>query len=207
MQHEATSLVGDEEIGVTFTGKPVTAWGGLVLSSGLARQVGLEDALRKALPFQLTSPNATDPVEKELFDDQDALARVGLTSRADAPEVIWRFYRGHAVIENQIRELKWDCGIDGFCQKKFFATEAAFRLVCATCDLMSILQEKLGKTVYQTLGTPRTQRLACGAVVGCDGRKTMLRIALKGPWRGQFQRALMVFFPTTKINCDAVGSG
>jgi hypothetical protein len=29
----------------------------------LARQVGLEQALRKALPFELTSPNATDPVE------------------------------------------------------------------------------------------------------------------------------------------------
>ena len=445
MQYEATSLVCDEEIGITFTDKAVTPWGGLVLFSGLARQIGLEEALRKALPFKLTSPNATDPVEvvlafmagvlvgsrrlahierlrwdegarrilglkrfvsdttlsrffrrfgsgtvtecfgsltrwqlgqiklegeildldssiverygkqegawlgynpkkhrrpshhpliatlgarpwvvhswlrsgntssargaevfldetlallptgtsikslradsgfglepflkrvedkgleyaisarftkglknlvagvkdwrelepgiavsevmfqaqgwsrarrvvlvrqhakdrdfirgKELFDDPAYLYQGILTSRADAPEETWRFYRGHAVIENQIRELKWDYGIDGFCQKKFFATEAAFRLVCVTYNLMSLLQEKLGKKVYQTLGTLRTQMLACGAVVGRSGRKTMLRISLRGPWREQFQRALTVFFPTTKANCDAVGTG
>src|SRR5713101_7602326 len=63
MQHEATSLLGGEKIGVTFTEKAVTPWGGLVLFGGLARQVGLEAALREALPFKLTSPNATDPVE------------------------------------------------------------------------------------------------------------------------------------------------
>lgn len=33
------------------------------LPVGLAKQIGLEDALRKALPFNPTSPNATDPVE------------------------------------------------------------------------------------------------------------------------------------------------
>ena len=41
----------------------MTPWGGLFLFSGLARTVGLERALREALPFKLTSPNATDPVD------------------------------------------------------------------------------------------------------------------------------------------------
>jgi hypothetical protein len=50
-------------IDIEFTDKPVTPWGGLVLFSGLARQVGLGQALRDALPFRLTSPNATDSVE------------------------------------------------------------------------------------------------------------------------------------------------
>ena len=63
MEYQGTSLLGGNEIGLAFTDKPVTAWGGMVLFSGLARQVGLEAALRKALPFELTSPNATDPVE------------------------------------------------------------------------------------------------------------------------------------------------
>lgn len=63
MGYQATSLLGSEGIGIELTDKPVTPWGGLVLVSGLARQVGLEQALRKALPFELTSPNATDPVE------------------------------------------------------------------------------------------------------------------------------------------------
>ena len=63
MEYQATSLLGSKKIGITFTDKPVTPWGGLTLFSGLARQIGLETALREALPFRLTSPNATDPVE------------------------------------------------------------------------------------------------------------------------------------------------
>jgi len=63
MDYQATSLLGDKEIGIAFTDKPRTPWGGLSLFVGLARQVGLEKALRDALPFELTSPNATDPVE------------------------------------------------------------------------------------------------------------------------------------------------
>ena len=63
MAYQATSLLGSKKIGITFTDKVVTPWGGLTLFSGLACKVGLEQALREALPFQLTSPNATDPVE------------------------------------------------------------------------------------------------------------------------------------------------
>jgi hypothetical protein len=445
MQYQATSLLGSKKIGIAFTDKPVTPWGGLTLFSGLARQVGLEDALRKALPFQLTSPNATDPVEivlafmagvltgsrrlthverlrwdegvrqilglnrfvsdttlarffrrfnsgvvtqvfeslmrwqlslialnedildldssimerygkqegaflgynpkkhrrpshhpliatlgkrpwvvhswlrsgnttsasnaeqfleealamlpspeairylradsgfgvepflsraedkkliytvvarftkglknltagvtnwrelepgievsevmfqahgwkrsrrvvlirqrakdrdfvrgRELFDDPAYLYQAILTTRTDSPEEVWRFYRGHAEIETKIRELKWDYGIDGFSQKRFFATEAAFRMVCVTYNLISLLQEKIGQQGYQTLGTLRAQLLTCGAVVGSDGRKTVLRLSLAGPWRERFERALRAFFPSTKINCAAVGAG
>ncbi len=144
---------------------------------------------------------------RELFDDPAYLYQAILTNRDDAPEEIWRFYRKHADIERQIRELKWDYGIDGFCQKKFYATEAAFRLVCVTYNLMSLLQEKLGKKVYQTLGTLRGQLLACAAVLGKDGRRTMLRLSLAGPWRKQFEQGLARFFPTVKSNCNSVDSG
>lgn len=445
MRHEATSLLGGEGIGITFTEKAVTPWGGMVLFSGLARQIGLEAALREALPFELTSPNATDPVEivlafmagvlagsrrlahierlrwdegvrtilglkrfvsdttlarffgrftaatvtttfesllrwthgliklegeildldssiverygkqegawlgfnpkkhrrpchhpllatlgqrpwvvhawlrsgntgsargaegfleeglallpegltirqlradsgfgiepflscveskamsytiaarftkglknlvaglaqwrelepgievgevvfraqgwsrerrvvlirqrtkardfvrgRELFDDPAYVYQAILTNRSDSPEDVWRFYRGHAEVENRIRELKWDYGIDGFCQKKFYPTEAAFRMVCVLYNLVGLLQERMGRTVYQTLGTLRAQILACGAVVGRAGRKTMLRVSLAGPFRDRFQRALQVFFPTETTNRAAVETG
>jgi hypothetical protein len=445
MEYQATSLLGSKEIGIAFTDKPVTPWGGLVLFSGLARRIGLEGALRAALPFQLTSPNATDPVEiilafmagvltgsrrlahverlrwdegvrqilglkrfvsdttlarffrrftagkvtevfeslmrwelglialkeetldldssimerygkqegaflgynpkkhrrpshhpliatlgqrpwvvhawlrsgnttsargaeqfleetlallpsptsirylradsgfgvdpflsrvedknlvytvvarftrglknltagvkdwrelepgiavsevmfqahgwtrtrrvvlirqraedrdfvrgRELFDDPAHLYQAILTNRTEAPEEVWRFYRKHAEVEGRIRELKWDYGIDGFAQKRFFATEAAFRLVCVTYNLISLLQEKIGRQRYQTLGTLRAQLLACGAVVGRDGHKTLLRLSLAGPWRERFKRALSAFFPTKILNCAAVGTG
>lgn len=445
MEYQATSLLGSKEIGITFTDKAVTPWGGLVLFSGLARQVGLEEALRQALPFELTSPNATDPVEivlafmagvlvgsrrlahierlrwdegvrrilgikrfvsdttmarffrrftagvvtqtyevlmrwalskiplegkvldfdstilerygkqegarlgynpkkhrrpshhpllatlgqrpwvvhawlrsgntssargadafleetlallpegvkvcflrgdsgfgiepflvrveemglryavagrftgglknmvggvkdwreleagiavsevmfqahgwsrsrriilirqrtqekdfvrgRELFDDPAYAYQAIITDLKGKPETIWRFYRRHAEVESNIRELKWDYGIDGFCQQKFYATEAAFRMVCVTYNLVSLLQEKLGKKVYQTLGTLRAQLLACGAIVGRDGRRTKLRLSLAGPWREQFLAGLATFFPMMKPNCGAVGTG
>lgn len=445
MEYQATSLLGDEGIGITFTDKPVTPWGGLVLFSGLAKQIGLEQALREALPFRLTSPNATDPVEvvlafmagvlvgsrrlahverlrwdlavhrilgvrrfvsdttlarffrrftagtvsgvfeslmtwqlkqlpldgeildldssimerygkqegallgynpkkhrrpshhpliatlgtrpwvvhawlrsgnttsargadqfleevwamlpnpsairflrgdsgfgvepflsrvedkkltyavaarftrglknltmavtdwrelepgiavsevmfqahgwtrarrvvlirqrkkdldfvrgRELFDLPGYVFQAILTTMTDAPEEVWRFYRKHAEIETKIRELKWDYGIDGFAQKKFFATEAAFRLVCVTFNLMTLLQDKIGQQRYQTLGTLRAQLLACGAVLGRDGKRTLLRLSLAGPWRERFERALTAFFPMRNANCASVASG
>jgi len=41
MEYQGTSLLGSEEMGITFTDKAVTPWGGLVLFSGLANQAGL----------------------------------------------------------------------------------------------------------------------------------------------------------------------
>ena len=63
MNPKITSLLAKKEIEIQWTHKPVTPWGGMMLFSGIAQQVGLVSALREALPFRLTSPNATDPVE------------------------------------------------------------------------------------------------------------------------------------------------
>jgi hypothetical protein len=428
VDQQITSLVGEQGILVRYTDKPVTPWGGLVLFSGLARQVGLEEALRKALPFHPTSPNATDPVEVvlafmagvlvgsrrlaqierlrwdegvrrilglkrfvsdttlsrffrrftlgtvttvfeslmkwelaqvsleegEVLDlDSSAVERFGKQEgavlgynpkkhrrpshhpliatlgkrpwvvhswlrsgntssargaeafldesvgmlpegarirflRADSgfgvepflkrvedrgfqyaisarftkglknlvPVVVWRslepgievsetkfraqgwscerrvvlvrqrtkaddFVRGRELFDDPAyayqailtnrgeapEDMKWDYGIDGFCQKKFFATEAAFRLVCVTHNLMTLLQEKLGFVVHRTLGTLRANFLACGAVVGRSGRRLVLRMSLSGPWRERFRGYLATVFPTSKANCGAVGTG
>lgn len=144
---------------------------------------------------------------RELFDDPAYLYQGILTNRTDSPEDVWRFYRKHADIENQIRELKWDYGIDGFCQQKFLATEAAFRLVCVTYNLVSLLQDTLGITPYRTLGTLRTQLFTVGAILGTQGRKTILRLSLSGLWRERFQGYLRAVFPSSEINCGAVGTG
>jgi hypothetical protein len=144
---------------------------------------------------------------RELFDDPAYLYQGIVTNRTETPEDIWRFYRKHADIENQIRELKWDYGIDGFCQKKFFPTEAAFRLVCVTYNLISLLQDKLALKTYRTLGTLRSNLFTVGAILGTQGRKTVLRLALSGLWREQFAGYLRVLFPSQKSNCGAVEAG
>jgi hypothetical protein len=144
---------------------------------------------------------------RELFDDPAYAYQAILTNRTDSPEEVWRFYRKHADIENQIRELKWDYGIDGFCQKKFYATEAAFRFVCLTYNLVSLLQDKLKFQGYRTLGTLRSQLFAVGAIVGKQGRRTVLRLSLSGLWREQFEERLRAIFSSLKPNCNAVGTG
>jgi len=143
---------------------------------------------------------------RELFDDPAYLYQAIITNMAQAPEEVWRFYRNHAEIEACIRELKWDYGVDGFCQEKFFATEAAFRFVCVLYNLLALLQKTLGFNIYRTLGTLRTQVFAQGAVLGRAGHKTVLRLSLAGPWRDKFKRFLDIVFPTQNIDCGAVGT-
>ena len=188
----------------------VTLWRelepGIAVAECVFRAQGWPHARRVVLVRQRSKDN--DFVKgRELFDDPGYLYQGILTNRTDAPEDIWRFYRKHADIENQIRELKWDYGIDGFCQKKFFATEAAFRFVCLTYNLVSLLQDKLGFTTYRTLGTLRAQLFAVGSILGTQGRKTILRMSLSGLWRERFQGYLRDIFPSSETNCGAVGTG
>ncbi len=61
MQTQVTPLDGSKAIGITFTDKPVTAFGGLALFVAFAERVGLAPKLAEVLPFVLTSPTATPP--------------------------------------------------------------------------------------------------------------------------------------------------
>ncbi len=74
-------------------------------------------------------------------------------------------------------------------------------------NLASLLQSKLGFSVYRTLGTLRTQLLAVGILVGRSSHNVVLRLSLQGPWRDRFDRYLRVLFPSQKSNCGAVGTG
>lgn len=66
MQTQVTPLDGSKAIGITFTDKPVTAFGGLALFVAFAQRIGLAPKLTEALPFVLTSPNATPPQQVAL---------------------------------------------------------------------------------------------------------------------------------------------
>jgi hypothetical protein len=188
----------------------VTAWRDLEPGIAVAETTFQAQGWKKVRRVVLVRQRAKDKDfvrGRELFDDPAYLYQAILTNRTEAPEDIWRFYRKHADIENQIRELKWDYGVDGFCQKKFFATEAMFRMVCVTYNLVSLLQDKLGFQPYRTLGVLRSKLFTVGAILGTQGRKTILRLSLSGPWRERFQSHLHAAFPSLKSNCAAVGTG
>lgn len=145
---------------------------------------------------------------RELFDDPAYVYQAIISNCTEEPENVWRFYRGRSDSENRIRELKHDYGIDGFCFKRFYATEAAFRLVCLTHNLLVMMGKQLGYDRYRTLGTIRYQHFVCGAVLGKEGRKPVIRLSLRSPGlREQFLEHLRRLFTPDNINCVAVESG
>ena len=144
---------------------------------------------------------------RELFDDPAYRYQAIFTDLAQPPEAVWRFYRKRAILENKIRELKWDYGIDGFCMKKFYATEAAFRAVCFTHNLMQQFQKELGLRVKRTFGIIRMMVLSCGAELGRNGKKLVLRLSASGRRRKMFEEYAERIFHWEQYNCASVGSG
>jgi hypothetical protein len=114
---------------------------------------------------------------RKLIDIPGYTFRVFVTSRDDAPEEIWRDYNRRADMENRIAELKRDLGADGFCLKKFHATEAAFKSVLLLFNLMSEFQRAAGLPGYREPATIRTQVLTCGAILGRAGRRVVIHMS------------------------------
>lgn len=144
---------------------------------------------------------------RELFDDPAYLYQAIFTDLPWQPEEVWRFYRQRALLENRIRELKWDYGIDGFCMKKFFATEAAFQAVCLAYNLMQHFQKELGFKTKRTLGVVRMLVLSCGAELGRAGKKLVLRLSVSGRRRRLFEEYSRRIFYLESGNCVSVESG
>ena len=114
---------------------------------------------------------------RKLIDVPGYTFRIFVTSREEAPEEIWRDYNRRADMENRIAELKRDLGADGFCLKKFHATEAAFRSVLLLFNLMAEFQRAAGLPGYREPATIRTQVLTCGAILGRAGRRVVVHMS------------------------------
>ena len=77
---------------------------------------------------------------------------------------VWRLYRGRADCENRIKELKADFGLDGFCLRDFWATEAALEVAMLAYNLMSVFRQTvMRQKVHHMLATLHHQVLAVGA--------------------------------------------
>jgi hypothetical protein len=113
-----------------------------------------------------------------------------VTSLAHDPVQTWHFYNSRADSENRLKELKEDFGADGFCLQSFNGTEAAFRLICFLFNLIADFKRDVTRDPSPRLMTLRTQVLVAGAILGADGRKQVLRLGLRGPWRERFAALL-----------------
>lgn len=63
MRQEISAIFGGKKVELRETPRAVTPFGGLVVFLQFLSQVGYAEQVKGCLPFQLTSPNAIDPVE------------------------------------------------------------------------------------------------------------------------------------------------
>lgn len=113
-----------------------------------------------------------------------------VTTLALSPVDTWRFYNHRADCENRLKELKDDFGANGFCLQSFDGTEAVFRLLCFLFNLVALFKREVTHNEAPQLGTLRTDILVVGGIVGADGRKTVLRLGLRGERRQRFEELL-----------------
>jgi len=113
-----------------------------------------------------------------------------VTTLGHDPVATWRFYNSRAESENRIKELKEDFGADGFCLQSFDGTEAAFRLICFLFNLIADFKREVIQDPAPRLSTLRTQVLVIGAILGREGRHTVLRLGLRKRWRQRFAALL-----------------
>jgi len=125
-----------------------------------------------------------------LFEIVDYHYQAFVTSLTTDAAEVWRFYLKRGDCENRIKELKYDFGADAFCLQSFTGTEAAFRLVVFTFNLIAIFKTTILRDSKTTLGTIRHKLFVIGASVGSSGRQTVLRLGLTGRWRDEFQKLL-----------------
>ncbi len=141
---------------------------------------------------------------RKLFDDPEYVYQAIITNKSGSGYEIWQFYRGRADTENRIKELKWDYGVNGFCMKKFFPTEAVFRMICFIHNLIQEFQKGLKLSGRKTLSTIRTTIFALGAILGKIGHKEVIRLSISGWQKEKFLSWLKAVFYSQKANCVAV---
>ena len=124
---------------------------------------------------------------KLLFEDLPDYRFSLYVTNLDLPlDQIWNIYNTRADCENRIRELKQDFGLEAFCLKDFWATEASFRCIMVAYNLISLFRHfGLNSHNKSTLGTLRSYCFAIGGWISGHARKRVLKLSLprkKRPW-------------------------
>jgi len=140
---------------------------------------------------------------RELFHAPGYRFHAVVTTLPAPPEDVWRTYNGRADAENRLKELKHSFGADGFCSRRFWATEAALRAICLLYNLVEAFQGALATPVRRTLSTLRVTVFACGAILGRVGRQVVLRLSRTPAWQHRFLTHLHRLV-TGVPNCNAV---
>lgn len=122
-------------------------------------------------------PEATG---KLLFEDLPGYRYSCYVTNLDLPlDTVWNVYNTRADCENRIKELKQDFGLENFCLKDFWATEASFRFIMVAYNIMSLFRFfALQSHRKSTLKTLKVYCFALGAWTVNHANKKILKIAL-----------------------------
>jgi hypothetical protein len=142
------------------------------------------DAPRRIVVVRKNTNQLPKSGGKTLFPDYDAFARYRysafITNMDLSAELIWEIYRKRADAENQIKELKYEYGMEGFCSASLAATEQAFRWVMVAYNLMSLFKQRvMGGKSSPSMASVRFKCIALGSYIVHRGRAMILKIAAK----------------------------
>jgi hypothetical protein len=90
---------------------------------------------------------------------------------------IYNIYNTRADAENRIKELKYDFGIDNFCLKEFYATEASFRFIMIAYNILALFKHMIINSNMQ-LKTLKAYCFALGSWITNHSRNKVLKISL-----------------------------
>ena len=124
---------------------------------------------------------------KLLFDDLPGYRYSCYVTNLDLPlDAVWNVYNTRADCENRIKELKQDFGLENFCLKDFWATEASFRFIMVAYNIMSLFRFfALQSHKNSTLRTLKVYCFALGSWSVNHSNRKVLKIALntkRRPW-------------------------
>jgi hypothetical protein len=102
---------------------------------------------------------------KTQYPDYHSFARVRysafITNMDMSAKLIGEIYRKRADPENQINELKYVCGMEGFCPESSGATKQTFRCIMEAYNLISLFKQRtMGDKSFPTLATVRFKCIA-----------------------------------------------
>src|ERR1035437_2899820 len=182
---------------------------GLWISEISYKQGGWKQARRIVVIKQSEEirPKATGKKLKTLFssmgiaDDKVYNIRYHafVTNQILPADEIWSQYKRRGDVENRIKELKEDFGVEGFCMDDFCATETAMRFVMVAYNLMSLFRQlTLQKQPQPKLSTLRFNCFAVGSWIDKNEQKTTLKMSVPLK-RRQWYDSLFSFIENTKL--------
>jgi hypothetical protein len=148
--------------------------------------------LHRALPTRLIVRR----VQKESKPNQPWLPGLGyeyqafITDREGTASELEADHRRHAVVENEIRELKYDLALNHMPSGSFAANAVWLALNVIAHNLCHWLARLGLGQAGPTIKTLRRRLLSIPGRLACSGRRQLLRLPSHWPWAAQFLTAL-----------------